>query len=606
MIKFLTRVPSFNRQAHGSDLKLFITEIPIQPPQAPEKPKSFPLWAIALLPAVATLLAYLPLGQNGFVSWDDMDTIVRNGHIRDFGPASLKWIFTSAGAGYWIPLTWLSLDLDYHLGGLNPQIYHWDNLFLHLVNVTLVFWLAHRILQRAWGPAAECSEPAALLTAILFGIHPLHVESVAWATERKDVLYGAFYLAGLLAYLGYASDPQKPKRKLAYCFLFYLLSLMSKPMAVSFPFALLVLDYWPLRRLAHGAKKIFFEKIPFFIPLLVTAALAVSSQEKTGATPDLQILPLDFRVMNAFHSLAFYAQKLVLPFGFSALYPIVLKSNPFSVRNLVSAGLVAAACAAAWRARKQRPYWTASWVYYLLTLAPALGIVQVGSHAAADRYAYLTTLSLILLFSACLAAGWGKNRSLFTLFTLGLSLFLGALTWRQVEVWRDSISLWENAVRVSPDPSEIAFSNLGLAYREAGRPGEALEAFDQGLALDPGMGALHYGKGLALSDEGDLEGAVGEYRRSIALDPTYSPPHANLCVAYQRLGKYDEAVAEALEAVRLDAHSAQAYNNLGVSYGYKGRIGEALKAFQQAVALEPDSPMYQGNLAAATSMLKKP
>ena len=522
-------------------------------------------------------------------------------------------MFTTFHTGNWIPLTWFSLALDYQLGGLKPQIYHWNNLLLHLLNVLLVYFLARKIFTlcvksfEAKGVSTKSNWiiMAASLTALIFGIHPIHVESVAWASERKDVLYGVFYLSSLLFYLGYASDPELPKRKLIFCFIFFLLALLSKPMAISLPLVLLVLDFWPLNRLALKTKDIFLEKAVFFIPLFIAGILALFSQSEVGATPTLQKLSVDFRVMNAFHAIVFYFQKLLLPFHFSAIYPILIKNSAYSIENLLALLLVLLISILVFYFRKPYPGLIAGWCYYLITVAPVLGIVQVGAQAAADRYAYLPTLSLIMLFSSALAVFLSNLKPVFAIFAVALSLFLGSETYYQVGVWKNSISLWENAVRVSPDPSEIAYSFLGFAFRDTGKADEALTAFDRSISLNPNLAIPRYGKGLALSDKGLLNEAVQEFKKAIVLDPQYASPHTNLCVAYQHLQMYNEAIAEAEEAIRLDPQSAQAYNNLGVSYGYKSQIGEAAKAFQQAVALEPGNPMYQGNLAAAYSRLKK-
>ncbi len=535
------------------------------------------------------------------MDWDDKELIVQNIPLHNFSPASLQWMFTSNGAGYWSPLTWLSLALDYHLGGLRPSFYHWDSLVIHLLNVALVFLLAHRIFSLSNGSQSPVSWalPAAFLTAIIFGLHPLHVESVAWASERKDVLYGFFYLLSLLAYLNYAEDPTHPRKDWLYCFVFFALSIMSKPMAISLPFVLLLLDFWPLKRWAAERKNLIREKILFLIPLVISAGLAVTSQVQAGAAPGLRQWPLEYRVMNGFHSLFFYIQKTILPFDLSALYSLVLKSSAFSPLNLAALGLVIVVTLTVIVFRGSRPYLFTSWFYYGVALAPVLGIVQVGSHAAADRYTYLSTLSLIMLFSAVAAKGIAHQKLIFALLVLGLSLFLGIRTYHQVGVWKNSVTLWENAVRVSTNPSEISFWNLGFAFRDSGRPDDALAAFDQAIALNPNLARVHYGKGLALSDLGRWMESIVEFQSALTLDPKYVPPHANLSYVFQKLGEYDKAVTEAQTAIQLDPQYAPAYNNLGVSYAYLGKMEEAAKAFQEAASLDPGNPMYRGNLTNA-------
>ncbi len=559
-------------------------------------------------------MAYHTLSQNGFVNWDDPETVTQNLQIRSFGPASLQWMLTSTGAGYWIPLTWFSLSLDYHLDGLNPIFFHLDSLLIHLVNVFLVFLFSHRILDIALSRDNRVSDSdannwtkvaGAFLCALIFGIHPIHVESVAWASERKDVLYSFFYLLSLLSYLQYALNRKEGTKPLILCFVFFLLSLLSKPMAVTLPLVLFILDYWPLGRFPKETKGAIREKILFFLPLMFTALMAVVSQSKAGAMPGTEQLPMDLRMMNAFHSIMLYIQKLVLPSGFTAFYPLAINGNPYTAANWLSFLAVLALSAAALAFRGKTPYLFAAWLYYLLSLLPVLGIAQVGVHAAAERYTYLPTLSLILLFSAFVAALASRQKILFVLLSIGLVIFLSVQTSAQVGVWANSISLWENAASLSPEPNEIIDWNLGFAYRDTGKPDQALEAFDKAIKLNPLLSGPHYGKGLALSDKGRLEEAVEELKTAIALNPGDASPHSNLCVVYQRMNRYEDSVHEAQKAIQLAPQSAPAFNNLGVSYGYEKKFTEAFQAFQQAVSLNPGEPMYHQNLQAAYEITQK-
>lgn len=519
-------------------------------------------------------------------------------------------MFASFHTGNWIPLTWLSLAFDRAVGGLNPAIYHWNNLLFHLLNTFLVFFLARRLFYLSLTPKEDAGKennrgwvlPASLLSALIFGIHPIHVESVAWASERKDVLYGFFYLLGLLTYLEYARGSQRSRNKLILCLLSFVLALMAKPMAVSFPIVLLILDFWPLKR-GFSKKEVWLEKLVFLLPALASAWLAILAQRAAGATPNLMKFPLDQRLLNSFKGLAFYVYKLFVPDHFCAIYPLDLKASWLSPGALLSVALVVFVSLASVYWAKWRSYFIACWAYFIVTIAPVLGIVQIGSQAVADRYAYLPTLGFILLLSAIasiLLRGKG-----FVLFVAAIGLFLGIKTNQQVGVWRDSKSLWENAAKYTDPPSEIPYWYLGFAYRDGGDPADALNAFEKSIAINPGLAVTHYGKALALEDLGRVGEALDEFEKSISLDPIYAQPHVNLSSLYQKLGKYDAAVQEGEKAVALDPFNAQAFNNLGVGYGYQGRLADAFRAFQEAVALEPDNSVYQGNLSAARSMLKK-
>ncbi|HUO56581.1 MAG TPA: tetratricopeptide repeat protein [bacterium] len=586
--------------------------VPVSPTLSPVQP--FFIWFLAAIPVLLTLLAYLPILGNDFVNSDDTGAIVENTQIRYLNGHSLQWMFTTFHMGFWIPLTWLSLALDYQLGGLNPLVYHLDNLILHALNTTLVFFLSLKVLKRT-GNSQGAGLPrspalwelaAAFLTATLFGLHPLHVESVAWAVERKDVLYGFFYLLGLSAYMDYVSDSPPKKGKFYACLAFALLSLMAKPMAVTFPLILLLLDFWPLDRWREGWRRVLPEKIPFFLMSFLSGFLTVLAHNREGAVMELQKLPLDFRLANAFHSVIFYLEKMLCPVNLSVFYPVVVGSTALSAGTLAVSAIVVFFSAVVFIYRGRWPYLTVSWAYYLTTLLPVLGLLQVGSQAAADRFTYLPSLGPFLFFSA-LAAFFLRTRRLGSfLWGMGLALSLGFLTYRQVEIWRDSVTLWENVVRLEPDNSMVAYTNLASAYDAAGRTALALVQFDRAISIGPPDAVPHNGKAIALCKVGRLEEAIPEFKAAIALDPRLDLPHFNLWIVYQRLGRYAESLEEAREAARLAPNNPQVYDLLGISYGDLGLFEPSLAAFRQALAMEPANPEYQRHLAATQRRASNP
>lgn len=580
-----------------------MTDTPI-----PSRPSLGGFWPPALVLTLLVFLAYLPLWNNNFVTWDDPLAITDNVYLRFLNGESLRWMFTTFHTGNWIPLTWLTLALDYQIHRLDPRVFHFTNLALHIANTLLVFGLCRKVLvlarrrEEEQGSAASDDQDwrfwTAFLTAVLFGLHPIHVESVAWATERKDVLYAFFYLSALWLYLDYASKGAASRVKLWACGGLFLLSLMSKPMAVTLPVVFLILDFWPLRRLREGKRQqAILEKIPFFLMALALGVLTVFSQATTNAFSTLSGLTPQFRVMNAFRSLVFYLWKMILPINLVPLYPVPRDGNGlYYAQNNLAVAAVLAFTLVAWVYRRKRPSMATAWLFYLATLAPVLGIVQVGSQAAADRYAYVPSLAFFLPLAAFLMR-WAGRRNLRAGLSGVLALALGVLTWNQLGLWRDSIALWESVTAAYPDVSQIAHTNLANAYKQAGRPDDALREYDRAMAIPPPQAFTHDGKGTALLDKGLTDEAVAEFKTAIDLDPHYASPHRNLWFAYRRKGMGKEALEEIQKAVVLDPHFADAYSDLGISYGEMGQGTQAERAFQEALDLDPTNSQYLMNLA---------
>jgi protein O-mannosyl-transferase len=557
------------------------------------------LWLSVLL----TLLAYLPLMNNQFVDWDDTLYIQYNTHIRDLHFSSLLWMFTNFYGGYWIPLTWLSLALDYGLGRLEPWVYHLDNLVLHLLNTAVVFLLSSKILtliqkNRSQDNKKRASAwliPASFLTALLFGIHPIHVESVAWATERKDLLCGLFSFLSLSAYLDYASQFHRSPQKYLACGVFFILALLSKPMAVSLPFVFILLDYWPLGRFHSNVRKVLAEKIPFFVLALLSSVVAVWTQFGAGAGWGLDQSPLSFRLTNSCHSILFYLVKMLAPVHLTTFYPIRLE-NTFSLEYLLSVLGVVLVSLFCFINRKKRPYLVAAWLYYLVTLAPALGIVQVGNQAAGDRFTYLPSLGPCLLAASAFVAFFSRKFLILFLLGAGWVALLGFGTFRQVSVWKDSISLWENVLRIYPDNNLIVHNNLGKAYEEAGRWDDALAKFEDAAYGTTPFFHAHWGKARILADKGLWEESLQEYKTAIAMNPQFPPLYSGLGMVYGKKKLWPEALVEVQKAIQMDPRYADAYDDLGVLYRDQAQYGKSIEALQNARALDPNNVVYLRNL----------
>lgn len=570
-------------------------------------PKNFiSILAVALL-SVLVLLCYLPVLENGFVNRDDALLIANNPHIRSMSLQSLGWMLSNFYARDWLPLTWYSLAVNFWMGGLDPRVYHLTNVFLHVLGTILVFLVCLRILALARenhetsdAHPKEAELWAAFFVSLLFGLHPIHVESVAWASERKDVLYALFYLSSLYLYLGYAPFPGRKGLKLAACFGLFLLALLSKPMAVSLPIVFLILDGWPLRRFSAGRGWAVLEKIPFLIAVVLVSLVTAAAHKNTISDS----FSWGYRIMNAFRCIAFYMVKMLVPLKLSPFYPFPPLAygfhDPESLLEIsLSVLLVALVSLTCFRFRKKAPWLLAAWLFYLVTLAPVLGFLQVGNQAAADRFTYLASLALFLPLGVGITALLRNRRILMGLVCAGLALLLGCGTVKQIGVWKNSQTLWESAVRACPEGSSIVHSNLAFVYESAGMHDDALREYDQAIAIPPPDETAHNGKGTVLLMKGKLDEALAEYKTAISLNPAYATPHLHLWFIYDQKGMNDQALDEIQTAIRLDPSSAQSYNLLGASYEKMGRLKDSVEAFQRAYTLDPGNRSYLLNLAAA-------
>lgn len=573
-----------------------------------QKPNGFRLrhrnfWLAAFFLATVTGLFYLPLWNNDFINWDDPMVITDNVFIRSFSCQSIHWMWTTKLAGYWIPLTWMSLALDYQIGRLDPRVFHFTNLLFHIANTILVFGLCHKFLsvvryklpQDQQQGKKQLDDRAAFLAALLFAIHPIHVESVAWATERKDVLFSFFFLSSLWLYLGYAGSENKSRARFWGCLGLFVLSFLSKPMAVTLPVVFLIFDYWPLRRFPRDWKRALVEKTPFILTALCFSIFNVILASKANAFSAMSETSMSLRLMNAFRSFVFYIGKMTVPFHLLPLYPIPRNIDAFyNTVNVLDMILVLAISIIAFIYRKNKPYLISAWLYYGVLLAPVLGVLQEGTRAAADRYCYLPCLALFLPISiwAETLAGTSKwvHWSLVTALTIGL----GWMTVNQLGIWKNSITLWESVVAVYPDDSQIAHTNLADAFMKDGRLDDALQEYERSIVMPPPRVVSHDGKGMILLKKGLVDKAITEFKIAGAVDPQSIVPHQCLWLAYRQKGMRDEAMVEIKKAIQLDPDVAVSYSDLGISCGEKGFFDESEEAFKKALSFDPNN--YQNIL----------
>ncbi|HBA60746.1 MAG TPA: hypothetical protein DCZ92_07995 [Elusimicrobia bacterium] len=594
--------------------------------EAPE-PFSFKKAAPWLLPAAVALAAFIAFSgalKNGFVNWDDDVNLVLNNSFRGLAWANIKWMFTTFHMGHYQPLSWLTFALDHELWGMDPAGFHLTNVLLHALNAAVFYFLALSLLKTGAADLPEEKKwallPSAAFAALVFALHPLRAESVAWATERRDMLSGLFYLLTLLYYLKACAQPAGPGRSgtLRYSLLFYALSLLSKGMGVSLPAILITLDFYPLKRLPAAprqwlspeARAVWLEKVPFALLSLAAGAIGLAAQVTTGATDYKNIVDnVDFggRVVQALYGLAFYLWKTVAPWDLLPLYERAFRAPPFAPEFLLPAVGVAACTIAFFLLRRRRPYLLAAWVIYIATLLPVLQIVPFGPYIVADRYSYLACLAWAVLAGGALLSGLavcGRAVSQALLFfALALALLLGWRSAAQTRVWRDSGTLWLHVLASNPG-SSIAHSNLGcLLLDEMGRPAEAHDQFVEAIRLRPDYGYAYYNYGNALAALGRLEESIPQFRHAVRLMPDYANAFYNLGNSLIRLGRTDEAITQYREAVRVTPDYAAAHHNLGTALLMKKDLAGALREYREAHRLNPSDLPTCLNLAHALARL---
>ena len=520
-------------------------------------------WPVAAGVALVAVAAFLPTLANGFVTWDDDRNFLTNPHWRGLGPAQLGWMLTTPHLGLWVPLTWATLGLDYLLWGLRPAGYHATSLALHAATAGVVYLVALRLLAAALGAGARDTAVrlGAAFAALAFALHPLRVESVAWVTERRDVLSGLLYAATLLLYVRALDATGDRRRRLRRATLgAAVLALLAKPMAVSLPAVLLLLDAYPLGRLAgwREAWPRVREKLALILLSAAASAIAVWAMATGSRLSGASQLGVLDRAAISLYALAFYLEKTLAPTGLAPLYELPFRLEPLAPRFLASAAVVLALTALAVLLRRRAPALAAVGAAYVVILLPVVGVAHQGPQIAADRYTYLASLPWALLAGGGLARGWrglrarrpGRPAALALAAIAGaLLLTLGVLTWRQAGTWRDSETLWTRALAASP--SAIAHAKLGVLRDEAGRPDEAIAHFRAALDLHPDLAYAHNNWGIALARQGKWEEAIEHYRGALRIAPDSAESHLNLAVALDRAGRPAGAAEHLRAAGRL-------------------------------------------------------
>lgn len=578
-------------------------------------------WLAPAVLMLVTAVAYLPTLANGFVNFDDIENFLNNRAYRGLGWPQLRWMFTTWNLGGLIPLTWISLGFDYVIWGMDPAGYHLTSLVLHLLGSLVFYFVLLRLFRIALEPG-EGNRTAlrlgALVGALLFSVHPLRVESVAWITERRDVLSGLFTFLSVLAYLrawSARTGERLERRWYLASLAFFACALLSKAMAVTLPVVLVLLDVYPLRRLraySRGglralARNLLVEKLPFGLLALACVVVSVLVARGNDAMAPLARLSLLDRLFLAVYSAAFYLWKTVAPVNLSIMYQLPERLDraawPF-IAAWVCILVVSAVCLSL---RRRFPALLIVWAAYLVMLAPVSGLVPVGWQMAADRYSYTPCLGWAALAGASFFIAWRRTgggggestraRTLVAWTAVCLIAVLGVLTWRQVGVWRDTETLWTHALAASP--SSLAHENLGEVYQDRGQFDRAAAHFEQSVRMRPGYGPGHLHLGATRAQQGRPEEAMREYEEAARLMPDSAVPYYNMGLALVALRRPAEAIERYRQAVKIVPAYADAHNNLGLLLAEDGKLDDGVVHLREAVALRPDSASYHSNLGLA-------
>jgi protein O-mannosyl-transferase len=545
---------------------------------------------ICSLLCLAACVPYLQVKSHGFlVSYDDELYVTENPHVLGgLTQKNAAWAFSTFETGNWIPATWLSHMLDCSLFGLRPGAHHLVNLFFHIVNVLLLFLLLRAMTKRAWQSG---------LVAALFAVHPMHVESVAWISERKDVLSTMFWLGAVLCYLWYVKRRGVVRYlSVALCFV---LGLLAKPMAVTLPFVLLLFDFWPLQRIGPALadkaayKILLLEKVPLFALSFCFCIVAYVAQNSKNAVLTMTSLPLLERTANAVHSYGAYLWKMIAPVNLSCFYP--LPATPHYTAVVASLFVCTALTVLALKAMRRMPYLFTGWFFYLGTLVPVIGFVQIGSQAMADRYTYVPFIGLFIIIAWAvpeLLAGFRLQKHIMVSASLSVLLFFLMMSHAQAGYWKNSVTLFSHAAAVTAN-NDVAYLNLGVALAAQGRTDEAIASFNRALAAKPFDSGVQYdvynNLGAALARQGKTDEAISYYQKALLLSPELAEAHFNLAAALAGRGNAAEAIRQYKEGLARNPEDFKAHENLAAVLARQEKTDEAIAEYRKALSLAPGS-----------------
>jgi tetratricopeptide (TPR) repeat protein len=574
-------------------------------------------------------IAFGRIVANDFINFDDNVYITENNHIKSgINPESIKWAFATSLASNWHPLTWLSHMLDWQLFGANSSGHHLVSLLLHIGSALLLFLFLNKTTGSLW--------PSAFVAA-LFALHPLRVESVAWAAERKDVLSMFFGLAVLYTYALYVEKPKLSKYYL--CLLLFVLSLLAKPMLVTLPFVLLLLDYWPLERLQKSLKpqplpvsndggfvkkkikqrkaestkekkisvplmnrakiirSLLWEKVPFIFLALASCIVTIWAQNKGGAVASLEKLPFLERILNAILSYVAYILKIFWPVNLAVFYPYEPSLPSWQVFG--AASILLGVSIAVIYAIKKAPFLFVGWFWYLGTLVPVIGLMQVGNQAMADRYTYLPSIGIGIMTAWGVSYLLPKEKQTRKIFIIPAAIILAIftfLTWQQCCYWKNSVALYEHVLKVTKN-NDLAHYNLANELVKQKKEEEAIAHYLAAIRINPYHDSAHSNLGIVLAAQGKNEEAIAHYLAAIKINPAQEEAYSNLGIVLAAQGKNEEAIAHYLAAIKINPNYDDAYYNLANLFMKQGKIEEAIDNYRKTIKINPDRADAHCNLA---------
>lgn len=563
-------------------------------------------YLIACFLVAATIVVYGQIGRHAFLHYDDDQYITENPVVRSgLTVQGVAWALTTTHFSYWHPLTWISHMTDVEVFGLDARAHHFVSLSFHTANTVLLFMILFRMTGALWRSA---------FAAALFALHPLHVESVAWLAERKDLLSTFFWLLAIGAYLRYARRPAVAPYLIVL--LLFLLGLMAKPMVVTLPLTLLLLDYWPLQRLSRDASSpdspgdersarrpelhILGEKVLFFLLAVACGVITLLSPGVQQASSSLARLPLNVRAANALVAAAGYLGKTIWPSSLAVYYPhreVALASWKIAGAAVLVGGITILVL----RMARRRPYLVFGWFWYLTTLLPVSGLIQVGGQSMADRYTYVPLIGIFVMISwgvADMASSWRLPAPALSVTAFVALFVLAFVSWRQAAYWQDDRTLFSHAIDVTSD-NYLAELNLGVALERENKVDEAIPHYKEALRIRPFYADAHYNLAVALGGKGNIDEAALHYGRVLQIRPRDANAHNNLGFLLFRQGRLGEAIAHYQEAIRINPRFPLAQSNLGSALGRQGKIDEAVVHFRAALHDSPDDVLANYNLGIA-------
>jgi tetratricopeptide (TPR) repeat protein len=563
---------------------------------------------ICLFLVLVTVAVFFQVRHHEFLNWDDPLYITENQHVKTgFTLPNIAWAFTTQHVGNWHPITWLSHMLDVHLYGMNPGQHHLSNLLFHIVNTLLLFLVFNRWTGKLWQSG---------FVAALFAIHPLHVESVAWISERKDVLSTFFGLLVLLAYGAYTRRPCVHRYLMVViCFV---LGLMAKPMLVTWPLLLLLLDYWPLNRyqelnsgtsaigIRYSYVKLIYEKIPLVVFSLISCVITFIAQRRGGAVGSLEVFPLVGRITNAIVSYVDYIGKMFWPFDLAFFYP-----HPAVIpwwKTAVSGAVMVSISYLALAGYRRYPWFFVGWLWYVTTLIPVIGLVQVGLQGMADRYTYIPLIGLFIIiawFVPVKLSKWRHHKVLLPILAATVLTLLSIVSWRQVGYWKNNIMLNQHAVKVT-NGNYLAHNNMGLFFADQKKTEKAIYHYKQALKFSPEFVFAHNNLGAVFAHIGLLSEAIEQYNKALAINPQFEGAHNNLALVLVKQGKIEAAIQHYKKALSIKPNFIEAHNNFGVLLAEQGMDEEAAKHFEAALRINPYCAGAHNNLGKLYESQDKP